>query len=391
MYLHFFKENKEKSLPVNATRLSNNISHVKVDSSFNNNENKKENYLKRRIALISADKNKPPSYNNNIIPFEKRGKLSKSQDILEIDKTDVNPNNCTLISNEEEKLTAKMPKLVVKDRKGISYISHDSFPQFISLCLTVCHDNDMKKIVDKLKRRYEELNSVYTSSESFVLFINEKREAIMNGDKKLYVHINEVMNELKRLIKEQSKRKIKSIAYDAVPSTSYAMNTTLVNNMVKLNDKDGNTEQVNYNDDSATEQVDSNTRKNIKKIILAMKKCEYKIKKYEAEEVDFDDENDSNYIKEARYKERIVELYTKLCKLTGENNDAGRQYLRPKHIGTTQIVAVDQAITVTRMCSFKCSRSTFLGLVINVNLKKLTLLTVEDLVKYLRPYIVLMA
>lgn len=273
-------------------------------------------------------KRSPSSYNN----IEKRRKLS--QNISERDKIDLTTNDCVLISDREQKLTTKIPKLFVKERKEVSYVSHDIFPQFISLCLTKCHDDDMKKIVDKLKRRYEELDSDYAGSESFVLFLNEKREAIMNNNKKLYVYIEEVMNEIKKIIKEQSKaEQTKNAAYDAVPSTSYATNKTLVNNVAKSD----------YESD--TEHVDRDTKRKVKTILMTMKKCEHRIRKFETEEVDFDEESDSTYIKLERYKQRMVELYTKLCQLTGENADAGRQYLRPKHISTTQIVAVDQAIT----------------------------------------------
>lgn len=293
-------------------------------------EKVEENNFKRKISQIREVK-RSPSYNNT----EKRRKLSKSQNTLEADTDGIATSDCVLILNKEQESMADVPKLIVKERKKISYVAHDIFPQFISLCLKKCHDGDMKKIVNKLKRRYEELDPIYAGSEDFALFLNEKREAIMSNDKRLYVYIEEVMNEMKRVIKEQLKMKrTNSVVYDAIPSTSYVTKKVSDNNVTR---SDNESEDI--------EDLDSETKRKIKTISVAMKKCELRIKKLENAEVDFDDDADSNYIKMERYKQRMIELYNKLCEITGENADAGRSYLRPKHISTTQIVAVDQAIT----------------------------------------------
>lgn len=310
--------------------MSNIALRTKVEISPNNGERIEENNLKRKISQISEVKRSSVYHNS-----EKRKKLNTSQNISGLDKDGNTISDCIQKSNKEQETTAEVPKLFVRERKKISYITHDIFPQFISLCLKKCHDNDMEKIVDKLKRRYEELAPDYAGSEKFALFLNEKREAIMNDDKKLYVYIEEVMNEMKRMIKEKLKKKLtNSVTYDTVPSTSYAADKASINHVAESDDEN-----------DGVEHVDSETKRKIKIIEMAMKKCEYRIQKFETAEVDFDEDTDSNYIKMERYKQRMVELYNKYCELTGENADAGRSYLRPKHISTTQIVAVDQAIT----------------------------------------------
>lgn len=246
------------------------------------------------------------------------------------DKSDtVQPNN-----NQE---IIEKPKLVIKEKKKISYVAHDVFPLFISLCLQKSKDKDrkdMEKIINKLKRRYEELDPEYRSSEHFVSFLNEKRAAIMENNNKIYVYIEEVMNEMKRKFKKESHISPSTETYDAVPSTSYATNNLSVNNAAKSDYSNDNEETAN-----------PRTKDKIKLISQAMTNCERIIKKLEEAEVDFDKEDDSTYIKLERYKQRMVELYSKYCELTGENTDAGRVYLRPKHISATRIVAVDQAIT----------------------------------------------
>lgn len=202
----------------------------------------------------------------------------------------------------------------------------------------------MDKIVDKLKRYYEKMDPLYAGSEDFVIFLNQKREAIMNNNKKIYVYMEEVKNEMKKRIIKKSQALRNNEIYDAVPSSSYATNIS-VNNRVESNNDDDNDDNDNEESANLKREQENSTKRKIKEVLRTMKKCEAHIKKLEEEEVDFDEENDSNYIKVERYKHRMVELYSKLCELTGENADAGRVYLRPKHLNVTRIVAVDQAIT----------------------------------------------
>ncbi|XP_070155908.1 death domain-associated protein 6 isoform X2 [Polyergus mexicanus] len=314
--------------------------------NFSNDDKVEGNSLKRKMLKIDAEE----KTQNNV---EKKKKLNTDGDIpIEIvevkfqpdlnhisDKsdTDNSDKSGTMQPNKDQEIIIEKPKLIVKEKKKISYIAHDVFPLFISLCLQKSKDKDrkdMEKIVNKLKRRYEELDPEYTSSEYFVSFLNEKRAAIMYNDKKIYVYIEEVMNEMKKSFKKKSHLLSSNETYDAVPSTSYAANNLSVNNAAKSDCDIDNEENAN-----------PRTKNKIKMILQAMAKCEGVIKKLDEAEVDFDKEDNSTYIKVERYKQRMVELYNKYCELTGENADAGRVYLRPKHISATRIVAVDQAIT----------------------------------------------
>lgn len=281
------------------------------------------------------------------INMEKKKRLNTNQNtvmtIVEtIFKPDLyhisdNSDKSTVQPNKDQDIIIEKPQLVIKEKKKISYVAHDVFPLFISLCLQKSKDKDrkdMEKIVNKLKMRYEELDLEYTSSEHFVSFVNEKRAAIMNNDKKIYVYIEEVMNEMKRRFKKKSRILPSKETYDAVPSTSYATNNLSVNNAAKSDYGNDNEENAN-----------PCTKDKIKLILQSMTRCKGIIRKLEEAEVDFDKEENSTYMKVERYKQRMVELYNKYCELTGENADAGRAYLRPKHISSTRIVAVDQAIT----------------------------------------------
>lgn len=324
---------------MNSTETNNRaITHEKTETSLSDDEKVEEKNLKRKISQTEKEK---VICNNNT---EKRRKLNVDEgtsnttnklapSFARVPELSVVNSNCKAELDKKE--IAEKMQLVVKEKRKVAYISQDVFPLFISLCLQKCpkqERTDMGKIIDKLKRRYENMDLVYATSESFVTFLNEKREAIINDNRKIYVHIEEVMNEMKRNIKKNSQT---NETYDALPSTSYAA-SNLSNNAAE-SDGDG--------DDDDNENASPKTRRKIKQVLRAMSKCEAVIKQLEEEEVDFNEENDSNYIKLERYKRRIVELHSKLCELTGEKADAGRPYLRPKHLSVTGIVAVDQAIT----------------------------------------------
>lgn len=314
----------------------------KIETLSSDDEKIEGNSLKRKMLKIDTEE----KIHNST---EKKKKLNDSsqETVMAIVETIFKPDlyhisdnsnkSSNVQPNKDEEIIIEKPTLVIKEKKKIAYVAHDVFPLFISLCLQKSKDKDkkdMEKIINKLKRRYEELDPEYTSSEHFVSFLNEKRAAIMNNDKKIYVYIEEVMNEMKRRFKKKSHILPSKETYDAVPSTSYAANNLSVNNTAK-SDSD------NDNEESENPRI----REKIKLILQAMTKCKGIIKKLEEAEVDFDKEDNSTYIKVERYKQRMVELYNKYCQLTGENADAGRVYLRPKHISSTRIVAVDQAIT----------------------------------------------
>ncbi|CAL7949266.1 unnamed protein product [Xylocopa violacea] len=247
---------------------------------------------------------------------------------------------------EEDKILLK-PKLVVKEKKAISPVEQDIFPMFISLCLQKDRSEDMKSIVNKLKRRYDQLKPEYINSEAFITFLNEKRNDIMHSKNKLYIYIAEVMNEMKNSSKGKSNlllngndSGINKNSNSYVPGASCSSISHVNNNLVD----DNEIISTDTNDEKEHEKQIT-VQKKLNTIVKTMKKCEKHIKKLEESEVDFDSENNSNYIKLERYKQRMVELYNSYCKYSGQNADAERPYLRPKHFSTTGIVAVDHAIT----------------------------------------------
>ncbi|KZC03789.1 Death domain-associated protein 6, partial [Dufourea novaeangliae] len=251
-------------------------------------------------------------------------------------------NGITNMQEKEEKPVLK-PKLVVKESKPFSPVVQDIFPMFISLCLQKDRSEDMKIITNKLKRRYEQLDPVYANSNAFLDFVNEKRNDIINSKNKFYVYIADVMNEMKNRCDGRSTLLLNSKKHTS--DEQYNENSNIISSNTAHTSHINNTGMNKKKDSINEDDIMDIKKKKIKLILRTMKECEMHIKKLEEAEVDFDAEDNSTYIKLERYKQRMVQLHRKYCELTGENIDAGRQYLRPKHMSTSGIVAVDRAIT----------------------------------------------
>ncbi|XP_017790151.1 PREDICTED: FK506-binding protein 5-like [Habropoda laboriosa] len=331
------KVDKKQGLDINQSK-DNSVSHIEVEISSTDDKRVAKRGQKRKASNAVIDEDSFCENNTKVFILEKKNNIKSQPVEKEKEKEKENKNG------KEENITLLKPKLVVKERKTISSVEQDIFPMFISLCLQKDRSEDMKIIVNKLKRRYEQLDSMYANSEAFIDFLNEKRNEIISSKNKLYTYVAEVMNEMKSSCKGKS-----TLLLNNKNCTSNAKKSNVNNDSVVPSTLCSNTSHNSNsvtNDNTEEEDVKQGpTQRKINLILKTMKKCEVYIKKLEMSEVEFDDECNSNYIKLEKYKYRMVELYNKYCEYIGENADAGRQYLRPKHFSTTGIVAVDHAIT----------------------------------------------
>ncbi|XP_076246133.1 daxx-like protein [Calliopsis andreniformis] len=300
------------------------VSEVKMEVVINK-INQETHGQKRKISEV---------YSDDSVGTEKSAKVFIGEKYIEI--SDIEKDISESVNNHEIEGKEKVvkPQLVVKEKKTFSPME-DTFPMFISLCLQKDRSEDMNLIVNKLKRRYEQLDATYVNSEAFTNFLNEKRNEIMNN-KNLYTHIVDVMNEMKNRCRGMS---------TLLNDRNRTSNKNNNNDVGKSSAASGNENTEANKGNEEAEERNSTIQEKIDKILGAMDRCRRYISNLEKAEIDFDDENNSNYIKLEKFKHRMVELYNKYCEYTGENSDAGRQYLRPKHFSTTGIVAVDHAIT----------------------------------------------
>nr|XP_034195866.1 uncharacterized protein MAL13P1.304-like [Osmia lignaria]XP_034195867.1 uncharacterized protein MAL13P1.304-like [Osmia lignaria]XP_034195868.1 uncharacterized protein MAL13P1.304-like [Osmia lignaria]XP_034195871.1 uncharacterized protein MAL13P1.304-like [Osmia lignaria] len=340
------KTNNTKSSVIKQTK-DEHSSSIKERSTLSRNEITKINKKKRKISEV-IDENDACFKNQAKVIMCTEDSITKRDAIKNSDELPTVQKDNTLSSDEDVMLLK--PKLVVKEKKSIFLEEQDIFPMFISLCLQKDRSEDMKTVVNKLKRRYEHLDPTYATSETFINLLNEKRNDIMLSKNKLYIHIAEVMNEMKNNCKKNSALLTNGAncvtninKLNTGNSSAKTLRSSTSHNTVSDNEEMLTAGEKNDKDEKRDGK--HNSQRKIRVILKAMRKCEKYIKLLEESEVDFDQENNSNYIKLERYKHRIVELHQIYCECIGESADAGRQYLRPKHFSTTGIVSVDHAIT----------------------------------------------
>lgn len=329
---------KQKPQPCN--NIVNKFNFVNASTEITCN-NQKQNIVnkKRKISEIdgSSDakdngtdkriKTEPCQETNNLI-----AKDSCKRNGVEVEKYSSVPVNRKIVK----------PQLIIKEKKNISLPEQDIFPSFLSLCLQKRREPAMEVIVNKLKRRYEQMNPVYAKSEAFQNFLNNKRNAILSSDNMIFQHIMDVKIEMKSKSNKNSKSALQietnktNVHKDVLSSSIASSSSSNVNNI-----KETETDEDDFEDNT----MDPDTKRKFKKIKKVMNMCSKRIKILEESEVNFNDEDNSNFIKLEKYKERMVKLYNEYCRITGDNQDAGRSYLRPKHLNTTQISSVDYAIT----------------------------------------------
>ena len=221
------------------------------------------------------------------------------------------------VANDSEK-----PCLVIKEKRPYD-ADTDPFANFVSACLQADRSKDMEKIIKKLRHHYEKINREYAGSQTFADLLNSHRDRIQKKGR-VFFHVQTVIMEMKRCRRA---------------------NVAENGNTEARNEENGDGAGIGAVAANEEDSEDDSRRKSrIKKISVAMKQCQKKIKKLEEAEVDFDDENNSHYLQLDRYKAKIVELHAKMCEYTNEHADAGRAYLRPKHLRVTQMPLIDQAI-----------------------------------------------
>ncbi|PSN47160.1 hypothetical protein C0J52_13503, partial [Blattella germanica] len=211
------------------------------------------------------------------------------------------------------------------------------FEKFVSTCRNGHKSADMEKILLKTRGYYNKAKETYIMSKEFQNLITKKTEEIVNDPHRIYVYIKDVVDEIR------SRRQKPPNALDGPPNKKMKLssddceNTTAdTKNDEKENVGEENGEKIDIGE-IASRGESRYINAKIKKLSKALKKVSAVIKKLEETEVDFDEENDSSYIKLERYKERFCKINNKLCELTGDRNAGKRPRIAFSGTQSTEI------------------------------------------------------
>ncbi|XP_063393319.1 uncharacterized protein LOC134678619 [Cydia fagiglandana] len=221
--------------------------------------------------------------------------ISLTPEIMETEKTSVEiaQNKQGTVSVKQIKPVQLKQNTQVAPKKDVGLPSefHPIYQNFISLCIQLENSNDMEKIIEKkIKPYYKQAPKEYTESEEFLDMVSSKITAMEAAPEKMYLYIKDIVDEL-----NLQRKYMKQLPAEEPKS------------------KDVDKDSFIYGKEN---ELDPNKQRQIRKLEKTLKKLNRAIQKLEAQEVDFDDEEDSVYLLTEKYKERMVRVHAKFCQLT---------------------------------------------------------------------------
>lgn len=164
----------------------------------------------------------------------------------------------------------------------------------IRACRSAEPSTEMKQVIkSKLLKYYHAVHPDYVISKRFKETLRETTQEINREPHLVYVKLKQVIEEL------DVRRKSKATVF-------------------------------NNGEDAAIQGTGDETKDaHLKKLHKALLKAKRTILDLEEAEVDWDDDDNSAYLKKVRWEKRAVDIYKKICELTGESSHAHRIVKKP--------------------------------------------------------------
>lgn len=207
------------------------------------------------------------------------------------------------------------------------------YAAFLKLCREVDKSSDMERLVQgNLTKYYYSVNESFLQSRGFHKLLEVASLRIRNESDLVYVHIKNVVDEMKarRLPKVKAKKPSKETS---APKTSTSVAKESATNHVRCGEKQvenhvAEQEEENDEPESVSPTGDLRRDERIRKLNRTLYTITKRIKMLEEADVDFNDE-DSSYLQVERFKKRACQIYEKICDLTGESKSAHRHLKQP--------------------------------------------------------------
>ncbi|KAM7305732.1 death domain-associated protein 6 isoform X2 [Ixodes scapularis] len=207
--------------------------------------------------------------------------------------------------------------------------------QFLELCTPLMSRDDRGVILKRVDVLVQQTNLHYLASEQFRGLVADLTRKVGADGANVYVHLKTLTDELRAYREKRPKPKgttapSASTSGDAAADRSggAAANETTTDNGGTTS---ANGEEVAEDSGTAASNEgdvkDLKRQKQIRQLEKHLRKLHRAIKKLRKKEVDWDSEDDINspYIMEDRYKKKFVKVWWKLCELQGRRPLTGRE------------------------------------------------------------------
>lgn len=226
--------------------------------------------------------------------------------------------------------------------------------KFLELCTPLMSRDDRGVILKRVDVLVQQTNLHYLASEQFRDLVADLARKVGADGANVYVHLKTLTDELRAYREKRPKPKgtsapSASTSGDAAAdrSADAAANETTTDN--------GGTTSANGEEaaeDSGTAATDKGgvedlkRQKQIRQLEKHLRKLHKAIGKLRKKEVDWDSEDDNNspYIMEDRYKRKFVQVWRKLCELQGRRPHTGREDEKRFHYAGSRYPEINEAV-----------------------------------------------
>ncbi|XP_054270724.1 death domain-associated protein 6-like [Macrosteles quadrilineatus] len=211
----------------------------------------------------------------------------------------------------------------VVDAKGLAlqeslFKTKELFDTFLRVCQDHENSEQMERVVQKMTRAYRTAKQEFLGSLFFQNILETETEKVNTSNTKPWLNLMLVISELKHNKKGGSSK-------------------------LKIGESEESQDAGGSNDDEPVIECPKK-RRHLKKLEKVLRAINLKIKKIEEREVDWDDEDNSAYLKLDRYREQFTKIYAKICEIKGKLPDADRPYLRKVSFAGTTYPHINRCI-----------------------------------------------
>lgn len=265
-----------------------------------------------------------------------RSKDSGSDNDEKDKESDANSSqNSVIMFTTDELETTKKEEAEIKPGPSTSTAQEQPKPpqneeteelkRFIKACRKAESNDDMKKIIKKkLLKNYHLVAAEFVLSSNFQKLLKDTADDILRDPKRVYSKIQDVVNEL-----EARKLYYKNSQEVVVQQPAAAEKMETDAEAVQVISSQESTTATEENGLEIETTGDKKKDSHLKKLNKALSHLKKKIEDLEEAEVNLDDDDDSAYMQKVRYEKRAMDIYNKICELTGESTHAHRIVKKP--------------------------------------------------------------
>jgi len=269
-------------------------------------------------SVIFLERSKSPDKTNNKIV---EGKDSESIDISML-KKDKKLNPETVIKIKKGECYNVPGSIHLNNKKNQSDCEEESsgdeevdvrvhLDMFLKACGSRLPGQEYLSVRSKLNKYWNQIPAKYAKSNELANFIEMKWALLDSDSKTMYVQIRDVMTRLKEL--REGKH---SGTTSSDPNTKQSK---------QINKEDEPVAGCSGLQSTSTKPKKTTSESHKRKLQKALEQCANEIHKLENAEIDFDDEENSVYILEAKYKKRYMAIYRKLAEYDSKPVNLDRQ------------------------------------------------------------------